>query len=172
MNRQQRRARSQCFQKLERARAAQTKAFVRKAQVEGWGEWKHKDPNSDHADLVREATGNDVCPNYFWYNNVCSVQGFEHNTTWGVVTQLLIRDHENHEFCWKDKQRIKDELCGSDRIAVEVFPEQENLVDQADVYHLWVLPQGFELPFGLHFSDWSQAGRYAIARREVSRIDT
>lgn len=27
---------------------------------------------------------------------------------------------------------------------------KSNLVDQANVYHLWVLPAGFQLPFGLH----------------------
>ena len=26
---------------------------------------------------------------------------------------------------------------------------QGELVDQADVFHLWVLPDGFQLPFGL-----------------------
>lgn len=39
---------------------------------------------------------------------------------------------------------------GDTRIGVEVYPRDADLVDQANIYHLWVLPLGFELPFGLH----------------------
>jgi hypothetical protein len=50
---------------------------------------------------------------------------------------------------WAAKQRVKDELLGAGRLAVEVFPPAAELVDQADAYHLWVLPEGFKLPFGV-----------------------
>lgn len=50
---------------------------------------------------------------------------------------------------WAAKQRVKDELIGPERVAVEVFPARSELVDQADTYHLWVLPEGFKLPFGV-----------------------
>lgn len=39
---------------------------------------------------------------------------------------------------------------GDRRVAIEVFPTKKNLVDVCDVYHLWVLPKGFQLPFGIH----------------------
>lgn len=48
---------------------------------------------------------------------------------------------------WKIKQQIKNELFGPGRVAVEVFPTEEELVDSADIYHLWVLPAGFVMPF-------------------------
>lgn len=54
---------------------------------------------------------------------------------------------------WATKQRIKDELVGAERMAVEVFPARAELVDQADAYHLWVLPEGFRLPFGVEEAD-------------------
>lgn len=50
---------------------------------------------------------------------------------------------------WSAKQRVKNELMGYSRVAVEVFPKSDELVDQADAYHLWVLPEGFRLPFGV-----------------------
>lgn len=50
---------------------------------------------------------------------------------------------------WAAKQRIKGELVGLQRVAVEVFPPASELVDQAEAYHLWVLPEGFRLPFGV-----------------------
>ena len=51
---------------------------------------------------------------------------------------------------WKVKQEIKNELFGEDRQAIEVFPKESNLVDVADTYHLWILPKGFKIPFGIH----------------------
>lgn len=51
---------------------------------------------------------------------------------------------------WSVKQEIKNELVGERRVAIEVFPAQKNLVDICDVYHLWVLPKDFKLPFGIH----------------------
>ena len=44
-------------------------------------------------------------------------------------------------------QRIKDEIAGQDATAVEVYPPHSEIVDQADMYHLWVLPE--PLPFSL-----------------------
>jgi len=48
---------------------------------------------------------------------------------------------------WPEMQRIKDELAGHDRTGVEVYPPHDEIVDQADMYHLWVLPE--PLPFTL-----------------------
>lgn len=53
------------------------------------------------------------------------------------------------ELSWKEKQRIKDELFGADRMAVEVYPRASQLVDAANIYHLWVFPVGFSFDFGL-----------------------
>lgn len=48
---------------------------------------------------------------------------------------------------WPEMQRIKDEIAGQDATAVEVYPPHSEIVDQADMYHLWVLPE--PLPFSL-----------------------
>lgn len=45
-------------------------------------------------------------------------------------------------------QRIKNELAGEDATAIEVYPPQADVIDQADMFHIWVL-RG-RLPFGLH----------------------
>ena len=49
---------------------------------------------------------------------------------------------------WPEAQRMKNELAGDDATAVEVYPPQGEVVDQADMYHLWVLPG--PLPFSLN----------------------
>jgi hypothetical protein len=46
---------------------------------------------------------------------------------------------------WPEMQRIKDELAGPSATAVEVYPPRGEIVDEADMYHLWVLTE--PLPF-------------------------
>jgi hypothetical protein len=91
----------------------------------------------------------------FAKNNRYSVQFFKRQTEWGEVIHLIVRRHdEKPTRSWVDLQRLKNELVGKDRIAVEVFPAEADLIDDADLYHLWVLPAGFTLPFGLHKLGW------------------
>lgn len=71
-------------------------------------------------------------------------------TSWGIVKHLCIRNAENTDIKWSEKQRIKNEIVGHERIAIEVFPKSSQLIDEANMYHIWVLPEDMELPFGLH----------------------
>lgn len=48
---------------------------------------------------------------------------------------------------WWEMQRIKNEIAGDKTTGVEVYPPQDEVVDGADMYHLWILPQ--PLDFGL-----------------------
>lgn len=49
---------------------------------------------------------------------------------------------------WRDLQRIKNELAGPEREAVEVFPAESRLHDACNAYDLWVGPEGFRFPVG------------------------
>ena len=49
---------------------------------------------------------------------------------------------------WRDLQRIKNEVCGPEREAVEIYPAESRLVDLANQYHLWVMPEGEKMPIG------------------------
>jgi len=49
---------------------------------------------------------------------------------------------------WRNLQRIKNQLAGASREAVELFPAEARLVDQVNATHLWVLPAGERYPFG------------------------
>lgn len=66
------------------------------------------------------------------------------------MTHLSIKriDKQPH-LDWRDLQRIKNELCGPEREAVEIFPKESRLVDSSNQRHAWVYPAGFTLPFGL-----------------------
>ena len=52
---------------------------------------------------------------------------------------------------WRHFQRIKTELCGPEREAIELYPAESRLVDTANQYHLWVLPPGLRMPIGYDF---------------------
>lgn len=51
---------------------------------------------------------------------------------------------------WWEMQRIKDEIAGKDATAVEVYPPHDQIVDGADMFHIWVM--AYPLRFGLHAS--------------------
>lgn len=51
---------------------------------------------------------------------------------------------------WRHYQAIKNEIAGPDRTAVEIFPPESQLVDAANEYHLWVLPEGVPHPFTIN----------------------
>jgi hypothetical protein len=89
-----------------------------------------------------------------WVNNKYSVQVFLAQCAWGEVTLLMIKRHDGAAVTqWYELQRIKNEIVGPERTAVQVFPAVSELMDSANLYHLWVLPVGVKLPFGLHLPE-------------------
>jgi hypothetical protein len=77
-------------------------------------------------------------------NKVFSVLDRETN---GGVRHLAVASLSKIRPSWHEMQRIKDELAGRDATAVEVYPPHIEIVDGADMFHIWVLP--YRLPFGL-----------------------
>ena len=68
----------------------------------------------------------------------------------GIDDEHFLSGNGEREISWAVKQEIKNELFGENRVAIEVYPKQKNLVDVCDVYHLWIFPKDFNLPFGIH----------------------
>lgn len=61
---------------------------------------------------------------------------------------LSIKHHDKKAIRdWRHFQRIKNELAGEEREGLEIFPPESQLVDTANQYHLWVLPEGQRTPF-------------------------
>jgi hypothetical protein len=65
---------------------------------------------------------------------------------------------------WRHMQQIKNEICGPEREACELFPAESRLADSANEYHMWVLPEGSVFPFG--YED-----RFVLRPEEVERIN-
>ena len=64
-------------------------------------------------------------------------------TEWGKVEHVTITAAEgvgqsdgSGDIPWAVKMEIKNDLFGEKRVAVEVFPTQDRLVDVCDCYHL------------------------------------
>jgi hypothetical protein len=65
-----------------------------------------------------------------------------------AIVWLSIKRHDGEPARdWRDLQRLKNELVGTDVEAVELFPAESRLVDNANQSHLWCFP-GFRFPFG------------------------
>lgn len=111
-------------------------------------------------------------PMSVWQNDVyqCTVYRVQEGPDDKVMVHLSMKRHDReavHD--WRHLQAIKNEVCGFERYAVEIYPPESRLVDSANEYHLWVFPPGFELPFGfadqLISSDWQIAD--FNAKREI-----
>lgn len=130
---------------MNRRESRASAANGRRLMKKGWSEWESV-PLPDLRKYPRLDRVIEV-----WKNNLYIVQVFaEADCTWGPIRRLLIRRNDGSKVrAWADLQRIKNEIAGPERVAVEVFPAEFARVDSADVYHLWVLPEGFTLPFWL-----------------------
>ena len=50
---------------------------------------------------------------------------------------------------WREMQRVKNELVGQENEAVELYPAESRLQDEADQFHLWVFKDpSARFPFG------------------------
>ena len=81
-------------------------------------------------------------------NNRFVVMVFENTpTTGGNAVKVMVQNHfnkpiENH---WAEMQRIKNELFGCEVLAIEYYPKQSKLIDDENIYWLWIFPDG-EIP--------------------------
>lgn len=73
----------------------------------------------------------------------------EQHSSFGTVAWLIIRRLDSeavHD--WRHFQRIKNELCGEECEAIEIYPAESRLVDESNQYHLFVFERTLRLPFG------------------------
>ena len=65
------------------------------------------------------------------------------------LTHMFISRHDKQPLPnWRHFQKIKNELFGEGREAVELYPAEWRVVDMGNAYHLWVFPVGVSIPFG------------------------
>lgn len=111
-------------------------------------------------------TGNQP-PQQIWANDIYEVflydAGIDQPEQEGIVWLSVKRYDRAPVRNWRHFQQIKNEVCGEDREAVELFPSESRLADSSNQYHLWVFPPDFRLPFGF------PAGMVVIRDEEVQQ---
>lgn len=79
-----------------------------------------------------------------------------HQRSSGYTWLAIVRRDRRPVHDWRHLQRIKNEICGPDREAVEIYPSEARLVDTSNQYHLWVLPLGETVNLGFAERDVSE----------------
>lgn len=86
-------------------------------------------------------------PESVWLNSRYQVNLYRRGDIVHLSIKRLDKDRVGPER-YRDFMRIKDELVGSEREAVEIYPARSRETDTANQYHLWVMPPMMKLPFG------------------------
>lgn len=97
--------------------------------------------------------GYDVCSRMIYTKQWGNVE----HVTISRITDNLLNVGGEAAIGWNEKMMIKNELFGEDRFAIEFYPKQKDLVDVADVYHLWVFGKKYDMPFGIHPKQYKKA---------------
>lgn len=88
-----------------------------------------------------------------WLNDLYEVEVREHEAFvegWPSMLHLSIKRIDKEPIHdWRHLQEIKNQLCGPECEAAELYPAESRLIDGANQYHLWVLAPGQAFPFGL-----------------------
>jgi hypothetical protein len=73
----------------------------------------------------------------------------------GIVSKLAKRGEPLANIPWNDKQEIKNQLCGREVEAIELFPAESRMVDTFNMYHLWCdRTPAFRFPYGWNDAPW------------------
>lgn len=68
---------------------------------------------------------------------------------WPPLMHLSIKTHDKrcvHD--WRDMQRIKNELAGTEAEGVELYPAESRLMDEANQFHIYCTHPLVKMPFG------------------------
>lgn len=66
------------------------------------------------------------------------------NTTHGKAIRALVQKHDDSKILnhWQEMQRIKNEIFGEETTAVEFYPAKSKLIDDHNIYWMWIFPRG------------------------------
>lgn len=65
-------------------------------------------------------------------------------TTHGPAIRAMVQKNDdipipNH---WSEMQKIKNELFGQETTAIEYYPKESELVNEHNIYWMWIFPEG------------------------------
>jgi len=71
-------------------------------------------------------------------------------TNQGCAIRVMIQKHNNTPILnhWSEIQKIKNEIFGEEVTAVEYYPAKSQLIDDFNIYWIWIFPQDIlPIPF-------------------------
>lgn len=117
---------------------------------------KRKHKNWDHVPwtpfkemVIPSVIPDHAKPHHIFINSIYQVSvWFELSSFFGEVAHLSFKTHDKQaRHDWREMQRIKNELCGDETEAIEIYPMESRLVDTANQYHLFVF-KDYKLDLG------------------------
>jgi len=81
-------------------------------------------------------------------NNAFLVQVFADESGIRITVNRTMIDNQGgwlQGISWEDLQRIKSTIGYGDVMAVEIYPADENVINMANMRHLWVLKDGLNV---------------------------
>ena len=89
-----------------------------------------------------------------WKNNAYTVYSVVMQFPIGNMLYLSIKHNDKrHTHDWRDLQRIKNDLAGTNAEAVELYPAADRLIDTSNQFHLWCCAPQDRFPFGYQQRD-------------------
>lgn len=82
-----------------------------------------------------------------WKNDIYAVAVYDEKDGIRHVTIQRLDGRPARD--WRHLQQIKNETCGPEREAVELYPAQSRVVDTTNTTHLWVFGDGVMLDIGV-----------------------
>lgn len=116
-----------------------------------WTEWKHLKLSEEMSSAILAIDEGARLPDAIFGNNLYEVwvTTIPAVASWPEMVWLSIKRYDRRSIHdWRELQRIKNEILGTDVEAVELYPGKVREVDTSNQYHLWAFPPGVELPFG------------------------
>ena len=102
-------------------------------------------PVPEHIKAQR-VKGPGVVPDELWRNDTYEV--FVYRTEEGGAHLSIKRYDRAPIRNWRHFQQMKNEIAGPEIEALELFPRESRLADNANQYHLFCLPPNLEIPVG------------------------
>jgi hypothetical protein len=62
----------------------------------------------------------------------------------GKAIRVMIQKHDDRPILnhWSEIQKIKNEIFGEEVTAIEYYPAEKDLIDDYNIYWIWIFPEG------------------------------
>lgn len=107
----------------------------------------------------------------------CKLGIIEHITIQKISRKNILSGNlfDSIEPTYADKLNIRKIIKKENHDIIEVFPKESTLVDAANLYHLWVLPEDYQFPFSIEYPEkitYEESGYFYDIKFGVKELKT